>query len=440
MKWPVGIAAAVLALVAIAVAVPFFVPLDDYIPKIEREASERLKEPVTIRRIRLSALPLPHAIVEGIAVGKGGDVTVGKVIVTPELTSLFSATKVIRSIEVDSLVLARKAMEKIPLWAKQDGGTSPAAVRIRSVRLDGALVKFGSTNFGPFDARVSLDDNGAPADVTLQTRDGRLKALVTPVKSDYRIAVNAKGWTLPAGPPITFDTLDVEGVATLSEVNFSRIGAKLYGGAATGKATLGWQKGFQLKGSLDLDRVELAKLVPLLSPGTRFSGQLTAKPVFTASSKDAGGLLHALRISTPFDIQNGVFHGVDLLQSAITLGKQGSSSGETRFDRLSGRLAMEHSAYRLTDLRIGSGALAADGSVGISARKELSGRVNAQVKMLGAATTVPLNVAGTLASPIVLPTRGAMAGAAIGTVMMPGVGTGVGMKAGQMIEGLFGRN
>ena len=35
-------------------------------------------------------------------------------------------------------------------------------------------------------------------------------------------------------------------------------------------------------------------------------------------------------------------------------------------------------------------------------------------------------------------TSGTMAGAAIGTVMLPGIGTGVGVKAGQMIEGLFG--
>ena len=33
----------------------------------------------------------------------------------------------------------------------------------------------------------------------------------------------------------------------------------------------------------------------------------------------------------------------------------------------------------------------------------------------------------------------APAGAAIGTVLLPGVGTGVGAKAGQMIEGLFGK-
>ncbi len=35
------------------------------------------------------------------------------------------------------------------------------------------------------------------------------------------------------------------------------------------------------------------------------------------------------------------------------------------------------------------------------------------------------------------PTGGALAGAAIGTVLLPGVGTGLGAKAGQAIENLF---
>jgi hypothetical protein len=40
---------------------------------------------------------------------------------------------------------------------------------------------------------------------------------------------------------------------------------------------------------------------------------------------------------------------------------------------------------------------------------------------------------------LLYPTGGTMAGAAIGSVLLPGVGTGLGVKAGQAIESLFGR-
>ncbi len=440
MKWLLGLVAAVVALAAVATAIPFFISLDDYVPRIEKEASARLKEPVTIRKLRLSVLPLPHVVVDGISVGKGGEVTVGSVSVTPDLLSLLSDTKVIRSIEVDSLVLTRKALAKIPVWARKDAAPAgPAAVRIGSVRVNDAVVKLAAATIGPFDARIGLDDSGAPVEVSLALRDGRLKALVRPDRANYLVTVTARGWKSPAGPPIVFDALDVEGVATAANATFNRVSAKLYGGTIDGKAEAAWQKGVQIKGALDVSQLELKNLVPVLAPGARVGGRLNAKPVFSATAKEADGLANALRLSTPFDIRNGVLGGVDLQKAATSLGKQGASSGETRFEQLSGHLALEQGAYRFTQLRIGSGMLSAAGSVGISARKELSGRINTQVKLLGASAAVPLDVSGTVQSPLVLPTRGTMAGAAIGTVLMPGVGTGVGAKAGQMIEGLFGR-
>jgi len=66
MKWLIGALGALILLVAAAVAVPFLLPLEDYIPRIEKAVSDRLNEPVKIRKIRLVAFPLPHAVIDGI--------------------------------------------------------------------------------------------------------------------------------------------------------------------------------------------------------------------------------------------------------------------------------------------------------------------------------------------------------------------------------------
>ena len=444
MKWLkrilIGLAVLVAAVVAVAIAVPFFISLDDYIPRMEKEASAKLKEPVKIGKIRVSALPVPHVVIDGITVGKTEDLKVGKVTVTPELSSLLSPTKVIRSIEIDSLVMTQKAIDKIPIWSKQEGKTDqPPALRIGSIRLDDALVTLDKTSFGPFDARVRLDDKGQPEEASLTSRDGKLKAVITPDGSGYAISASAKSWKVPVGPPIVFDELEITGVATLSNATFSRISAKLYGGTAIGKAAVAWQKGLQLKGNFEMSQVELKNLVPIVSPGTKMSGRLNAKPVFSATAADGSQLLSALHLETPFDVQNGVLHGVDIQKAAMNLIKQGSGGGETHFDQLSGRVVRDRLAYKFSGLKISSGALAADGDVGISPRQELSGRVNAKVNALGTSASVALNVSGTVQSPSLLPTGGTMAGAALGTVLLPGIGTGVGAKAGQMIEGLFGK-
>lgn len=441
MKWLKRVAALLAVLIIALAVIPFFVSIDDYRLEVEKKASEVLKEPVRLKSLKLVGLPLPHVIVSGIEIGKGGDIKVGSVSVTPDLWSLLTDIKIIRSVEVDGLVINQKAIDKIPAWTKADPKTKPAefTVRAQSVRLNNALLQLQKASFGPFDARITLTDTGAPEQADISTRDGKLKAVLKPSGKNFSLDVQAKGWRPPAGPPILFDELLIKGTATLNDANLSDIKAKIYGGTVTGKSVVGWQKGLQVKGDYTVNAIELRDLVPLFSPGTRLSGRLTAKPVFSANAPDADQMVKALKLNTPFDIRDGVLQGIDIQKAATNLIAK-DSSGQTRFDTLSGHFAMERGTQRITDLKVASGSLAADGNVTIAPNKDLSGRINAQVKAGSlAAATVPLNISGTINEPRALPTGASMAGAAVGTVILgPGVGTTVGAKVGNWAEGLFG--
>ena len=286
MKWLKRASIVLAVLLAIAAAVPFFVSLDDLHPAHRTRGIGEIEGAGDDKSLKFSLLPVPHITVDGITVGKTQDVTLGKVTVTPAVLSLMSTPKVIRSIELKSLVLTQKALDKIPVWSKSDG-TAPPRVRIESIRLDDALVNLDKTSFGPFDARVTLDSKGEPVDALVTTQDGKLKASIKPDRSNYLIDATAKSWKRPAGPAIEFDELIIKGVATLNDADFSQVSAKLYGGTVNGKASAGWQKGLQVKGSFDVNQVELKSLVPLFSPGAKLSGRLNAKPVFSASAADA---------------------------------------------------------------------------------------------------------------------------------------------------------
>jgi uncharacterized protein involved in outer membrane biogenesis len=448
MKWLKWIGGIIGVIIVILAVVPFFISLNDYIPRIEQEISARIKEPVKIGGLRAAGLPLPHVTVDGITVGKTDDIKVGKVTVTPDLLSLASATKVIRSIEIDGLVLTQKAIDKIPAWTqpapgKPEAPAGPPPVRVESIRLGGAVVKLQKATFGPFDARVSLTSDGSPESASIVTQDGKLKAFIKPEKSNYLIDATAKAWKMPVGPAILFDELIVKGVATLNDANLSEIRAKLYGGTVTGKATGAWKKGIQLKGNAEVNQVEIKSLLQALGRPPNVSGRLTAKPVtFSASASRPDLIASALRLETPFEVHDGVLHGTDIKKAATSLlRKNEPTGGETRFDKLSGHLAVDRGTRRLTKLNVASGALAADGNVTISPKDELTGRVNANVKAgsVGAAS-VPLNVAGTVQSPLLYPTTGTLAGAAAGTAILgPGLGTSVGAKVGQWTESLFGK-
>ena len=451
MKWLKWIGVVLGVIVLIIAAIPFFISLDDYIPRIEKEISAKLKEPVKIGSLRASGLPLPHVTVGGITVGTAEDIKVGKVTVTPDLFSLLGPTKVIKSIDIDQLVLTQKAMDKIPVWTQVEGSKAgkggtpapvqPPSVRVQSITLDDATLKLQQATFGPFDARLELSGDGNLVSASIVMRDGKLKATVKPDGSRFLVDASAKGWKPPVGPAIQFDELAIKGVATLNDAEFSDVRAKLYGGSIAGKVAVGWAKGIQLKGDASVNQVEIAPVLHALGKPATLSGKLTAKPVFSGSASKADQLANALRLETPFDVQNGVLHGIDVKKAATSLiSRDGGEGGETRFDKLSGHFAMDRGTRRLTQLNVVSGSLAADGNVTISPKDELSGRVNAKVSAASVGSaTVPLNVTGTVQSPLLYPTGGTVAGAAVGTAILGPLGTGVGAKVGQWAEGLFGK-
>jgi hypothetical protein len=390
-------------------------------------------------------LPRPRLTIEGLSVGSSADLVVGTVHVTPDLFSLLGDNKVVKNIAIDDLVMTQKAIDSIPVWTKPavvPGETAqPVTWRIEAVRLNNALLKMDSASFGPFDAKVDLDAKGEPENASVTTRDGKLKADIKPGPSGYLLEVNAKGWSLPIGPAVMFDELSIKGSGTPGDANLSEISGKLYGGTVTGSAVVGWRNRLQLKGNLDINEVELSSIAPMFSPNTHVSGRLNAKPSFLATAADAAQLKEAMRLETSFSVQNGIIHGVDIQKAASSLISRGATAGgETKFDQLSGNLNMDHGSYRFTQLKIASGALAVDGDVTISPKKELSGRIDTKVKALGLSTGVPLNVAGSLDSPLLYPTGATLTGAAVGTALLgPGVGTTVGVKAGNFVEGLFGK-
>jgi len=136
-------------------------------------------------------------------------------------------------------------------------------------------------------------------------------------------------------------------------------------------------------------------------------------------------------------------HGIDLARAVRLVGL--SRGGVTRLDTLAGQVRTHGRVVELRNLVASSGALSAAGNVTITPDRQLQGRldVNLGAKMVSTAVGVPLRVEGTLDTPQLRLTRAAMTGAAIGTLIFPGVGTGagetLGEKIGEGLKGFFGK-
>ncbi|HEX4325525.1 MAG TPA: hypothetical protein VH105_01845, partial [Burkholderiales bacterium] len=169
------------------------------------------------------------------------------------------------------------------------------------------------------------------------------------------------------------------------------------------------------------------------------TGRLDAKGPFGAQAAKPTLLAEALTGDFAFNVKDGVLHGFDLVSAATNLLTRGSTGGQTRFDQLSGHAQIAGKAYKLRNVVVSSGIIAAKANVDISPSKALGGRVDVDLKRTGGIVTVPLAVSGTLAEPMLLPSKAALAGALAGSVLLPGVGTAAGAKVGDKIGKFFGK-
>jgi hypothetical protein len=192
-----------------------------------------------------------------------------------------------------------------------------------------------------------------------------------------------------------------------------------------------------LSGQLTTENVEVSALT---APSKPLTGKLQAQTTLRSEFREPGQVVDMLTTQTRFTVRDAIVMGIDLAKAVETVGM--NRGGITRLDSLAGQVSTQGKAAQLTNLVASSGGLSATGNVAMAANRSLSGRVVVDLSTTRGAVGVPLAVGGTVDEPSVTLTRGAMAGAALGTLLAPGVGTaagaGVGDALGEKLRGLFG--
>jgi hypothetical protein len=208
----------------------------------------------------------------------------------------------------------------------------------------------------------------------------------------------------------------------------------------------------RLQGQLRTQGVALAQLPGV---GRWMGGQLGASTRLSAQAPTLAKLFDALQTSSEVDVTGAVVRGMDVARAARTAGV--SRGGETRLDKLSAGVSTQGMGPALVldvaRLQARSGVLQASGQVQVGAvigsaspagnrgARSLHGKLS--VDLPGGLIGLPLQIAGTTQAPELSVPRGALLGAAIGTLIMPGAGTvggaKLGDKIGQGLKGLFGQ-
>ena len=423
-------------LAALVAAVPWLVPLAQFIPRIEATASARLGVPVTIGSLRLGLLPLPHVSAQDVTIDETSAGHVGTISVWPVLGELLSDVKVMREVRLEDVELSQALAARLLALPRSDG---PPSVLIERVVIARAALRLPAVTLRDLDAQAELDADGRVEQVTIE-RGRTLRLTLRPgTGSDWTMVVKAHNWTPPLGPGVVFDRIDATATLRSGLIETRDLTARLYGGRMSGTLRVGWKPDWSINGELTVEDMRLQPAAGLVANLRSISGRVSGKPRFSMGAKRAGDLAASLQLASEFVIHDGTLGKVDLVAAARNPLAKPPSDGETRFDELSGMVEIDQQGYHFYELNVASGLLRATGEVTVSRDRQLDGRVSAELRGTASLLSVPLAVSGTAADPVVRPTKTALAAAIAGSVLLPGIGTALGIKAGDLTDRLLGK-
>ena len=419
---------------------------DDFRSRAQIQASQALGREVRFGHLTVDVWPLPALALNRVEIVTQPAMRIERIEVRPVLPALFSGRLELSTLLVRQADLSRLALDDL-LAARQthkpkadtgqadrkptgnDGGAAPQVDVIhvivpQRVVLDAATWRGRSGAATMLNADARLDARGLPDELTVTLLAGALQGtrlgLMRQSQLDWKIDIEIAGGTVQG-------KLQLPGLPEPAQP-------------------------LEFAGQLETRNVALGVLMrdqslkqPMGSADTRaaMAGKLEASTTFRARSADWAGLLDGFQSESRVVVHQAVVHGIDLARAVRSVGL--SRGGVTRLDTLTGEVRTRGQTVELRNMLARSGNLSAVGDVTITPNRQLQGRVdvNLGAKMVGTAVGVPLLVEGTLDKPQLRLTRAALAGAAIGTLILPGVGTGAGASLGEKIseglKGLFGK-
>jgi hypothetical protein len=376
------------------VLLPFVWPMQSYVTQIEQKLSGQLQHPVHVGHLRARLLPQPKLELEDVSFGVTQELKASSVVLNFNFFELLSDIKSIRSLEINDLILNAKSFDKALPWLQIAGGDTHYPVA--SMVLQRARVSDDELVLPSVNGVVNFDGQRRFAKAVLKSVDGKLSLELQPQKSHWQIALAIKGSYVPLLPNILFNELTAKGELGAGEIKFHEIEGSLYGGLLTGSAYLTWLNGWQMQGLVD---VKAMKLLDAL-PQSGIAGEMDGHANFILRSEKLSLLARTPHLDGKFLIKKGLINKIDMVETSRMPNRKGVSSGHTHFDALSGMLQINNNSLHLRQIKISNSVMSANGYADVAANKQLSGRLNVNLKVRADLGSVPLVLSGTLTEPL----------------------------------------
>jgi hypothetical protein len=391
-------------LVAAFVALLVWLPGDDELARrVEHEVQARTGVAVQVGAVRWRVLPTPMAEVRDVRTAQDEPITIARVAVWPRLGwgTLRDRNWGLARLEVDDAVLPRLSVRAFRSGKRGLGDRHPVDhVVLRRV----TYVSWSGVPLA-YDADIRFDAGWRPREAVVSRSDAARPTLLRLTRQGdedrWRAHAEAGGGS-------------GEGELTLTET-------------AEGLITV--------QGSFEPRRVEVQSAIAAFKRRSPIAGLASGRTRVHAQGTSPGELGRSLRTESDLTVEQGVVLRLDIDRAVKSLGRE--REGQTKLDTLSGRVVTQNTGQggmRVTysGIQATAGGYKAEGEATVY-RRHVSAK--GSLDMAGGAVDVPFTVEGPTRKPDFRIAPGFYAGAAVGTAILPGIGTVIGAKIG----GLLGR-
>lgn len=404
--WPVIVFLSLVAALCVGFLAITFFPFQIYLPEVEAAFSRSIGRPVKIGAMRVDVYPVPGLILADVRAGvEKQELLIGEIRLQPDLTTVFSLRKNFRKATLRGLDLPLESVAGMPgIFSSLANEENP--VGVGQIYLEKTDVSFGGLALRDIEADVRLDPTGVMQSLDMRTPDRSLNVVAVPVGQGVDLAVEAYSWRPFQDSTLVLDSASFKGKLANGMLAIDRIELRLLDGVIQGNAEIRADAKANLSGEIRFERINTSRLGDALGIGKRFAGETAGKMGFSATSDTWPTIFSSIRAEGDFTIQRGSISGIDLAEAVRRVSETPVQGGVTSFEQLSGRMRLTPEKNQFSRLVINSGLMQSTGHLDVAKSRELSGRLELQMKGSVNQTRVPVLIDGTLDSPTVQARRG----------------------------------
>lgn len=368
----IGFGVFALALLALFL-LPMFWPMQEYLAPLEQRLSQRFGQPVKVGGLSVSLLPLPKMELREVSIGAQTEVRIGEAVLNFDPLTLFSDSKRITDVELQTVVLDARHLDSLAGWLAAAGGDAQYPLMHATLR----SLEFKEGPAIPAMQGAADFEAGAFSRLVLHSADEKMNLELKAAAGHIQLAFGIRERALPLLPAVEFSSFNARGEVSSQGIVISDLDANAYGGIWSGGGKLEWGKGWHLDARIQAKTMELNELYPQYG----LSGEVFIDGALSATAPALEKLPASLRLEATLEAKRGAISGIDMVETARLVSHEHLPGGRTHFDTLTGSLVYNERNLRFRQVRVVSGMLNATGGFEVAANGQLSGNFNAEIKM-----------------------------------------------------------